>query len=849
MSREKITSDMIMSALGGVDEKWYALADPDSAAADVKKARAKKHFVLYEIKKLLGIRYLWAFLAIFLVLNSVIAFYSAGKTYAAYEPSQLISSFFEKYFDDPEELDAHYAEIQAFNKEQEELFMKAMQSGNYDFETESMPSIYSTDEDFPDSMLFHTLYSAVNAAADYPNVMQKVIERAVANLAEFKMMGIDEDSFTYRYQIRVIRLYEEVRDNVSIRVEYTHGWEEYFSYEIVNIFIFVFIIMLGSLIFAEEKQTGFLPIIRTSRYGRARTAAAKLITMLLLSSVTVLLFTATTWAVYGLRLGYSSPSNVLQSLSAYTLSPYRITIGQYFAISVGVKLLSFALFSSVVLLLSTVFYNYILIYLSGLAFYGLNFLLYTLKYIDSSSAFKNLNLVAVTAVDPLFVRYRAVNLFSEVCGYVPFMLVSFGIATVLCCSATVILFSRGINDIRLPALDTVTSSVMTAAAGLKNRFIKAGVAKTGKTCAARRYSMSLFGAEAYKTLISSRFILILLVLLALKTAYSVNVFTPLRSYSDTVYKEYMTRLEGEVTDEKLEYIAEERRMINDTLSKQTKMQQDYVNNVITFEEYREYLSDYNYAYSRSELLELVEDQADYLIAEKEKTGIDGWFVYDTGWKKLYGGDADLFLYTSILLLLAGSFASEYLTKSSSGSFAQILRATKNGRNATFRAKLFSSGVIAVLLALVFNAIDIAIVFNSFEMPAASAPLLSTQMFSSVSGSITFAGYLAVFILIRVAASLAMALLVCALSELLCRYLSVLCSAVVITLLPALFAYFGLSAADKVSYMNFFAGTPLYIASQRASLFGSGWAMLAIWLSAVAVAVAAVLVPARKMFTK
>lgn len=849
MSREKITSDMIMSALGDVGEKWYTLADPEAPAADKAKEPTKKHFVLYEIKKLLGIRYLWVFLAIFLILNSIVALYSAGQTYAAQEPSQLIASFFEKYFDNPEELDAHYAEIQAFNKEQQELFMQAMLNGNYDFETESMPSIYSTDEDFPDSMLFRTLYYTVNAAADYPDVMQKVIERAIANLAEFKMMGIDKDSFTYRYQMRVIRLYEEVRDNVSIRVEYTHGWEEYFSYEIVNVFIFVFIIMLGSLIFAEEKQTGFLPIIRTSRYGRARTAAAKLVTMLLLSSVTVLLFTATTWAMYGLRLGYSSPSNVLQALSTYTLSPYRVTIGQYFAITVGVKLLSFALFSSVVLLLSTIFYNYILIYLSGLAFYGLNFLLYTLKYIDSSSALKNLNLVAVTSVNPLFVRYRAVNLFSEVCGYVPFMLVSFVIATLLCCTATVLLFSHGVNDIRLPGLDTAISSVMTAAANLKNRYIKTKISKSGKVRAARRYSMSLFRAEAYKTLISSRFILILLALLALKTAYSVNVFAPIRSYSDTVYKEYMTRLEGEVTDEKLEYIAEERRMINDTLSKQSEMQQNYVNNVITFEEYSQYLSDYNYAYSRSELLEAVEKQADYLISKKEETGVDGWFVYDTGWKKLYGGDADLFLYTSILLLLAGSFASEYLTKSSSGSFAQILRATKNGRNATFRAKLFSSGVIAVLLALIFNAIDIAVVFSSFEMPAAGAPLLSTQMFSSVSGSITLAGYLAMFIFLRVAASLAMALLVCALSELLCRFLSVLCSAVVITLLPALFAYFGLSAADKVSYMNFFAGTPLYIASQSASVFGSGWTMLALWLSAVAVAVAAVLIPAKKQFVK
>ena len=33
-----------------------------------------------------------------------------------------------------------------------------------------------------------------------------------------------------------------------------------------------------------------------------------------------------------------------------------------------------------------------------------------------------------------------------------------------------------------------------------------------------------------------------------------------------------------------------------------------------FEEYREYLSDYNYAYSRSELLTVIEKHADYLAA-------------------------------------------------------------------------------------------------------------------------------------------------------------------------------------------------------------------------------------------
>ena len=78
----------------------------------------------------------------------------------------------------------------------------------------------------------------------------------------------------------------------------------------------------------------------------------------------------------------------------------------------------------------------------------------------------------------------------------------------------------------------------------------------------------------------------------------------------------MTRLEGELTDEKLAYLADERAMINETLSKQTYMQQSYMNDEISFEEYREYLSDYNYAYSRSELLSVIEKHADYLVRKE-----------------------------------------------------------------------------------------------------------------------------------------------------------------------------------------------------------------------------------------
>lgn len=840
--KQNLTGEKLFEGIGYMDDKWMKLLDEPVDA----KAKKNRRFVGYELKKLLGVKYLWVFLFVLLMLNTAIAWYTADRTMAAQEPTQMISEFFDEYFENPDELDAYHAEIEAFNAEQNELFVQAMREGNYEFEPETLPNLYSTDESYPDSRLFDKLYDTIAAAREYPEVLDKVIDRARANLDAFADMGITEDSFTYRYQLRVIELYELMRDNVEIGVEYTRGWDEYFAYDTVNIFIFVILIMLGSLIFAQEKQSGFLPIMHTAKNGRARTAAAKIITMLLLTCVFVLMFTLSTFAVYGLRIGFSSPGNAIQALRTFTLSPYQITIGQYFAITVGVKLLTFGVFSMIILALSVMFYNYILIYFAGLGLFGLNFLLYTLSYIDANSVFKNLNLVATAAVNPLFVRYRAMNLFGAVAGFVPSMCVIFSLLILACAIVTVMLYVKGSAGIRIGWIDNVIAWCMTKAAELRHKF---AAVRVGRKHKARTYSHSLVLAEVFKTLISSRFIVIVLLILCVKAWYSYNTNSPSNSYADAVYKEYMTALEGEVTEEKLAYLAEERAMINETLAKQTMMQQAYVNEEITFEEYREYLSDYNYAYSRSELLSVIEKHADYLARKEAETGVRGWFIYDTGWKKMFSEDADLFLYAAILLLLTGSFASEYASRSSSGGFAQLLRSTKNGRQKTFYAKLISSGMIAVILAVLTGAVDAAVIIAGYDLPALNAPLVSIELFANVSGGITVAQYLAVFFVMRTAGALLMAMLVCALSELLARYIPVLGTAVILTLLPALCAYYGLAAAENVNFLNLFAGTPLFLQSADAALFGNGYAMLVLWLVVAAAAVTAMLMPAKKMFVK
>ena len=835
---------ILYNAIDGIDEKWIRLADEP-----VQAKKENRHFVGYELKKLFGIRYLWVFLVILLLLNSGIAWYTASNTYAASEPNGMIAEFFALYFENPDELDAHYAEMQAFEAQQHAIFMEMMRNGSRDYEMEEMPDIYSTDGDFSDRELFGVLYRAVDAAREYPEVITAVIERARANLAEFSAMGVSEDSFTYRYQTRVIALYELARDNVKIGIEYTRGWDEYFDYDLVNVFLFIMVIMLGSVIFAEEKQTGILPIIRTAKHGRARTALAKVLTMLLLTAAFTMLFTVTTWAVYGAVLGYSSTANAIQALPTFTLSQYQITIGEYFAVTIGVRLLTFCAFGMLMLLLSTVFSGYILIYLSGLGLFGVNFLLYTLKYINANAIAKNANMVASAAVNPLFVRYRAVNFFGQMIGCVPFLCVLFSVLIIGCAALTVYSFVRGGFMIRPVWLDAPAAFCMTTAARIRAKLTEIPSLSTKTKRKNRAYSLSLLSAEAFKTLISSRFIWIVLLLLVVKCGFSADVYRPTGSYADAVYHEYMTELYGPVTDEKLEFIDSERAAISEILGQKTAMEEAYRNGEIGFEEYREYLSEYNYAYSRDELFVSIENQRDYLIRLKDETGTDGWFLYDTGWRKLLTGDADLFLYASVLLLLTGSFAAEYASRSSSGSFAQILRSTKKGREETFRAKLISAGIIAVTLAVLFGTADFAAVFAGYDMPGSAAPIQSIPIFADVTGGMTVGAYLGVFWILRISGAFLMAMLVCALSELLCRYIPVLGSAVVLTMLPALCAYFGLKAAEKISFLNLLAGTPLVLQSSSAALFGSGWTMLAVWILAVSAAVWCMMLSARKMFVK
>ncbi|MBR4205732.1 MAG: hypothetical protein IKQ92_09670 [Clostridia bacterium] len=842
--KRKLKGADLARAAGGIDGRWIELAYNETElrrAAEESRSRPRRWLFGAELKKLVGVKTVWIFLLIFLALNFALAWRAAGRTAAARYPNGLVSRFFDGYFENTEEYEARYAEIRAFAAQQNELFFQAMRAGRQDYEYEELPNRYSDDDAVKDSELFSLVYAALDQSEGYPARLEKVIDAAKANLSEFRRMGISEDSYAWKYQTEVIRRYEAMRGTVKIGVEYVRGWGDYFDYRLGDVLLFLLLILLCSVVFTQEKQAGFLPVLRASKRGRGKTATLKIALTLCVTLLFVLLFTLTSWTAFGLRIGFSSAENALQALPQFTYSPYRITVGNYFALTVLVKLFSASVFASLLLAVSNLLRSPVLNYIAGLGLYGVNLLLGRL---DASKAAAHLNLVSAAAANSLFTRYRAVNLFSSAAAMVPVMLTLFALLLLGGAVLAAWLHTRGGEAVSIPFAGTVIASVLTAWARFRTSLRQRIAGRAGKRRRARSYSLSLFWAEVFKTLVSSRFLILLLVLLAAKGWYSARLYEARPSYADAVYREYMTFLEGELTPEKSEWIAGERARLSGILAEKTRMEEAFLNGELSYAQYRDYLSEYSSAEARSDLFTVIEEHERYLAARGS-----GWFVYDTGWRRLFSGDADLFLYTAVLLLLTGSFAGEYVSRSSSGGFAQILRATKLGRRETFRAKLVSAGVISLILALLSCVIDFVVIAKNYALPSPTAPLESLELFGAYRGSLTVTGYAALFIGLRLLGALFMAMLVCALSELLSRYLPVLGSAVALTLCPALLAAFGWQAAQRVNFLSLLAGTPLFLDSAKLGLFGSGWSMLALWIAAAGIGVAALMWPAKKMFVE
>lgn len=744
--------------------------------------------LIYEFKKTYGNSYIRYSIVILLTINILLCLFSVLPNEGEM-PTSVITSFFDEYINNRDLIETEYNTFLEWEKLQLQLEEQQLLLGNHNFQREPFVNRFAPDG-YSDAQLYRILFQQKSYIASYKNTVNTVITDALSLKNGYIAMGFSENSFPCSYQTNIINQYDKLLSTVKLGFEYVHGWNDYFSFEPTIILIFFAITIINILIALYESSSGFAQLMRVSKNGRTKVFLAKAIVSITTSAIITCIFMLTTWILIGIIDGYSNSGNNIQIIPDFLYCPFDVTILTVFLYDLLLKISSFALFSCFILMISMFVRNYIFAFLCGIGTICLSF--FTAEVLPV--AIKYLNFFNVASTDIFFERFQATNILGIAVNSIYFSQVTYIIVTLIIILLITFYCSTIYgNTTKLPLI-------------LPNIQIKSLVMRNNVST---KNHSSLFYYESLKIILKKSTLIPLIILLAAKCYYSYFISTDNDSFADHVYHEYMVKLEGELTQEKINYISEEREDINNILASFDETQQAYLQDKIDYESFSAYLSEYNYAYSRNEHFQIIEDHRTYL-QELSEAGKSAWFLYDTGWKKLLFSRFDWTLYAAIIIITAGCFVIEYEMKSSSGCFSNILRSTRKGRTNTFYQKYFVTLLFAILFTLIWNCVDFVQILLSYDLRDFSAPIWSIEDMKSFPINIALWQYLIVFYSTRVFSIITLVLLICSLSAICTRYITVMSVTLLTTISPSILSNLGVSVLNKFDYTQYMRATPLLL---------------------------------------
>ncbi len=237
--------------------------------------------------------------------------------------------------------------------------------------------------------------------------------------------------------------------------------------------------------------------------------------------------------------------------------------------------------------------------------------------------------------------------------------------------------------------------------------------------------MMLFKFELNKLLIKQKAILIILAFIIVKIIFL--FLSPLTNdlvieRNKASYNHYMNTLSGKLTDEKSNYIQEEKKKLEDTRILTDNLQSNLERGKITEEEFVIEIKKYQEVLEREKAFKIVLNDVKYI----EKNSENRYFLYKTGWNELIAKEnIDITLVLLLLAIIVPFFANEY----EKGTNLVIIPSKKGMRQVVVIKSLISI-LIAVLLTVTFVAIEYVFYDIKYGLPSGDYPLQTISFFET-----------------------------------------------------------------------------------------------------------------------
>ena len=809
----------------------------------------------FEARKLLRFRFLLVLIALLLISSATVCFFTTQPLFSRSD-ADVVRDYVDTYIHDEDAYEAWYKEFSAALSAKQPALIAAWEeevakNGLIPFDgfCLSRPDLYDThifSDRISDRELWQIYKKIDTTANDYQQGLKNIFGQSKA-YAEYlyKRFGCGMENDEYRYQVYVYEKYKNVEKNAVVDRQLVTGWEELFSYSYGDVFLFASLMLFSLLVFIPEKQCGMLPILRSTKNGRLKTTAAKSAFAALGALLLTLAFSLSSFLVILMKCGYSDPTVSAQNVSTLTLFPEAWSILGYYLYSLMLKNLVCLCFCAFCAFVSVISYHTAVSFGVGAGMLGLSYFFSALP-VNNYPLPGCLNLFSAANGLSLSSRLRVIQPFHACIDYLLLAPVFYALLAVLFFAWILLSSLRVHKGAKTKRAKPLRKKIAVCAKRLLQK------AKRNRRKKRVRFSPSIFLWESRKLFFSNKPILwTILGLLIVQIA--ICTFSTAGSTRTHTYRLYTAFLLPETEgaySENGERFEELIGMFKDPARSLNKLQKGIKKGEINKDDVQTLMKN----------LETVRDNA--LSGDFESIGYRNdelMLLYEAGkdpyiidyhdYERLFGGGMCIPLYAAILLLGAYSFTIEYTGKSKDNRFAAILRASKNGRQKTFRAKFLFSAFAGTALAFIFYGVEYLSIIPGGVLNAWDAPLCSVPSFSAACGSVTIGQYALVLFIGRILAAVLFALFVSALSQIAQNLLLCLSASVGVTLIPTLLYAFGLKNAGLVSFGDFFSVNGMMKYSVEKQLFASDFGVLVLYGALFAAVTLALVLIARRRFVK
>ncbi len=587
----------------------------------------------------------------------------------------------------------------------------------------------------------------------YPAYLDHIQTQAQQQ-SQASIFGV-EGSFSRRNLQKTAEDFNGLR-GVEVSFGISRGIEQWLSFGLGDFFHLIGVVLFV-MAFLEERKKGLWSIVRTCRGGRLSLGSRRVGILAAGSALCTLLFCGIPLAIsLGFYGGWQDLGRSLQSVASFQACTLRVTVGTWLLRFFFVKTAA-GMFIGLLLwcLLGSITNIRFSVSVLGVVL-TIEYALYALLPVQSAlNVVKYLNIFSYVHTSALYTAYLNVDLLGFPVGI------------------------RGLVLWVLPVLGVLLAGWAVCIQGFRrpegNRdwLSKAALVwNRGLDFFRTRLSLGLW--EAYKTLILSCGVLLLLLIFLGSQRLSYLYYTP--TSTDVWYTEYLADMEGPIDDTTDDYLASAR-------------------------EYAAMTGDHQQAAAISSALDRLEREVETLRSRAGAGGYTPWLVDPTPYDMVYSSKCQsvqrlnaAVAVVCVALCCAGLGAYERQS-----GMVYVLRSLKRGRGGLFGRKVIAASLLAAYVWAVVYMRELAFFGDYFMWPETlAAPVQNLNALSAFPLPVSFAQYLILLYAIRLMMLVVLSWVVLLLSQLSPTVQTAYLLSIGVLGMPALLLVFG---ADGLKWIS------------------------------------------------